>query len=333
MTIWCALGAEEILAGRNLPKKVVAPSAGTVDLNHQVILKLLSSGTGFVFCGDLFILPKEQFEMNSFSYELKPEPLSIFIGHRGHTKRYDEILTPGIYRWHNHPSANMFAEYRRWATYAGNVVKQTFWEQQTVALDNVRALGLLQHHGTIGPTEILDLSYDVNIAKWFALNEWNQANQRYVPKTFNRHLDEDDMLNEASYIYSVVVRGLGGTRDPVPLKIREKEIRLMPWNLNPLWSTRPEAQRGFGVWGLGINDFDKFGAILSVLEARYHPYGAESGWDHIGGPTLRVDGHTYGALDDSSCLQDLLFPSEEPWLANALSIAKEGIAKLQKSAV
>lgn len=331
--IWCALGAEDILAGQKLPEKVVSPAGGRIDLNHEVILGLISSGTGFVFCGDLFLLPKDRYAMNSFTYELKPEPLDVFIGYRGHTRRYEEVLTPGVYRRSNRPSADTFAEYKRRAIYAGNVIKQTFWEQQAVALDDVRACGILQHHGTVGPTDILDLSYDLNVAKWFALNRWDRATRRYVPKTFGRHVNEDDMLDEASYIYAVIVRALGATKDPLPVKIKGLDVRLLPWNLNPLWSTRPAAQRGFGVWGLGVDDFDKFGAVLSVVEARYHPHGADTGWDHLGGPSFTVDGRTYDAIEDSSSLQDLLFPPEEPWLANALAVVKDGIAKLQRHAV
>ena len=177
--IWCALGAEDILAGQKLPGRVVSPVGVKIDLRQaawesapylQVILELISSGKGFVFCGDLFLLPTERYAMNSFSYDLTPEPLDVFIGYRGHMKRYAEILTPSVYRMRNSPSPGTFAKYKRRATYAGNVVRQTFWEQQAVALDNLRACGLLQHHGTVGPTDILDLSYDLDVAKWFALN-------------------------------------------------------------------------------------------------------------------------------------------------------------------
>lgn len=329
IAIWCALGAEHILAGHKLPVKVVSPVGGRIDLSHQIILGLISSGTAFAFCGDLFLLPKERPAMNCFVYELNPEPLDVFIGYRGHTRRYDEILSPGVYRRHNAPSPDAFARYKRRAIYAGNVVKQTFWEEQAVALDDVRACGILQHHETVGPTDILDLSYDLNVAKWFSLNRWDQATRRYVPKVFRRHANDDDMLDEASYIYTVIVRALGATKGPLPEKIRGLDVGLLPWNLNPLWSTRPEAQRGFGVWGLGVDDFDKFGAVLSVVEARYHPHGAEHGWDHLGGPLLTLYGTTYGALEDSSSLQDLLFPPEEPWLANALAVARVGIAQVQ----
>jgi hypothetical protein len=327
MMIWCPLGAEDVLSGRQLPHRVVSPVSGTININPQVILELVSSGSGFVFCGDLFLLPKEQYTMNSFTYEAEPEPLDIFVGYRGHTKRYDEILTPSIYRKYNNPSRESFVAYSRRAIYAGNVIKQAFWENETVALDNVRALGVLQHHGTIGRTDILDLSYEMNVAKWFALNEWDSERQRYKQKPFKHHSDDDEMLDEASYVYAVVVRALGGTSDPLPIQIHGQDVHLLPWNLNPLWSTRPQAQRGFGVWGLGLEDFDKFGAVLSVIEARYHPYGAETGWDHLGGPHLTLNGKTYHALDDSSSVQESLFPLEEPCLARAFAMAKEGIAK------
>ena len=326
--LWCPLGAEEVLSGKKLPGRVVSPVSETIDVNYNVILEIVSPGSGFVFCGDLFLLPKiQQYAMNSFTYELKPEPLDIFIGYRGHTRRYDEILTPGIYRKHTGPSPTAFANYKRRSIYAGNVIKQAFWENETVALDNVRAVGVLQHHGTIGRTDVLDLSYEMNVAKWFALNDWDSENQCYKQKTFSYYSDEEAMLDEASYIYAVVVRALGGTKGPLPVQIHGQNVHLLPWNLNPLWSTRPQAQRGFGVWGFGVDDFDKFGAVLSVVEARYHPFGAETGWDHLGGPYLTLDGKTYQAQEDSSPLQELLFPVEEPWLAGAFARTKDGIAR------
>lgn len=43
-----------------------------------------------------------------------------------------------------------------------------------------------------------DLSYNLNIAKWFALNRLDPATRRYPLEAFGPHASEDDLLDEAS---------------------------------------------------------------------------------------------------------------------------------------
>jgi hypothetical protein len=170
---WCALGAESILAGKTLPNRVIVPFEGTVELSIERVWALIASGRAFPFLNDLYLLPESNFAANSFQYELSHhEPLAVFIGYRGHSARYDEIITPGVLRRHRDPSRESFTNYKRRECVAANIVKEIFWERQRIALADIQARGILQHHGVIGATDILDLSYEINVAKWFALNQY-----------------------------------------------------------------------------------------------------------------------------------------------------------------
>ena len=63
----------------------------------------------------------------------------------------------------------------------------------------------MQHHYLIGPTDLLDLTFDANVAKWFALNEWT-GDGEYRPKQFVAVHSEEEALRSASRILMVVVR-------------------------------------------------------------------------------------------------------------------------------
>ena len=124
--------------------------------------------------------------MNSWQYHIiDRDPLGVFLGFRGHPRQYSEIITPGIYRAHNRLDENSARRYQRKARVASNVAKQAVFEQQNIVLTNVQARGLLQHYGIIGATDVLDLTFDVNVAKWFALNMWDQEGRRYCPRCFD----------------------------------------------------------------------------------------------------------------------------------------------------
>lgn len=272
LTAWCALGGEWIFRPPVPDKKHVLHVSPTVDparrdrivQSSREPLRLIADGEAFAFCDDLFVIPDESFVMNSYRHHVTGrEPLDLFLGFRGHTRQYPEIITPGIYRAHNHPNEESERRYKRKVRVASNVVKQAVFERENIVLTMVQARGVLQHYGIIGATDVLDLTYDVNVAKWFALNTWDRASGCYQPKRFIEKEDPDKAYDEYSLVYAVIVRAIGMQVTPEFAQdlanygrltfaagsggeLRENPVTLPPRNLSPLWSTRARRHQVLG---------------------------------------------------------------------------------------
>ena len=269
-----------------------------------------------------------------FQYDVdKMGKLPVFVGFRGHSREYEETLTPGLYREHNGLSRAKWEKWRQCARVAGNVLKQRFLENESKPLTEIETIGILQHHYVIGPTDLLDFSYDVNIAKWFALNE--HVHGVYRQKRFDS-ADRAADGRDASCVYTVAVRAIGIL--PLPeehahyatsgLTLTSWEdfgsmsppaAAVPPWNLAPLWSKYPQRQKGFGVRGIGPGDIDEYGSVLSVAEYLFHPLFHRTGWERIGGPEMVIDGQRFTFDQDSSHMAKFLFPEVPTWFKEAVS--------------
>ena len=342
---WRALGSKSVIEWVPTSPPIPthkAPSWGNVESSwlRRELPRLIQMGKAVPFCGQLFLLPDpECFVMNSFRYEVpKMAPLSIFVGYRGQPRKFPESITPGIHR-----SSNV-AHLRHWETRAricGNVLKQRFLEQENKPLTELEAIGVMQHHYIIGPTDVVDLTYDINVAKWFALNEF--VERGYVQKKFAKN-DRAQAIDEASRVYTVVVRSIPSLPlDEAASKVLTAGLTVSWWrdlatmessgparleeappsNLAPLWSDFPKQQSGFGLRGICESDTDPCGSILSVVEHAFHPICFPNGWDHIGGPELTIDGRQFSYEDDSSVMTDFLFPRKPNWLRDAAKEAKQ----------
>jgi FRG domain len=156
------------------------------------------------------------------------EDLSVFVGYRGHSRRYEEIVTPGIYRKHNAPCKELHETWIRKSRIACNVLKQRFFETHGKPLTDIEARGILQHHYVIGPTDMLDLSYDLGVAKWFALN--TLSNGRYSRRHFHETCDRQRAIDEAVFIYKVVVRAIGSIEVAgEAMRFLTPGVELKPW--------------------------------------------------------------------------------------------------------
>lgn len=337
LTAWCALGGEWIFDAPIPGKKhtIHVSSGCNLDRRANIAqrsrdpLQLIAAGEAFAFCDDLFIIPDESFVMNSYRHDFPDrDPLSLFLGFRGHPCQYPEIITPGVFRAHNKPNEDREQRYRRKVCIASNLVKQAIFERENKALTNVQARGVLQHYGIIGATDVLDLTYDVNVAKWFALNVWDQATGSYRQKRFVED-DLDKAYDEHSLVYTVVVRAIGMDVAPEFAEelanygrltfaawsggslAREASIMLPPRNLSPLWSPRAERQSGFGLLGIGPRDYDGWGSVLAIYEHAFHPIFSANGWDRIGGPVLSINGKNFNWDDDTSVLSGHVLPEDD----------------------
>lgn len=340
---WLPLGSEYFFRGEQPIAAYVPSMRPLADTRVEGLdaLRAVLRGNAFAFDKRFFVLPSSNYIMNSFVYHPDDmEGLSVFIGYRGHCRRFDEIITPGIYRKHNAPCRESHDTWKHKSRIACNVLKQRFLETQGRPLTDMEARGILQHHYIIGSTDMLDLSYDLNVAKWFALNTF--AKGRYCKKLFRETSDIRRATDETVFIYKVVVRAIGGVEvageakrfltPGVELKLWDDLIGLdhlpdctttAPFNLAPLWSTYPKRQRGFGLRGLMPGELDIFGSILSIREYPFHPLLYEKGWDEIGGPHFEINGCRYSFEDDSSHEQEYLMPEHESWFTKMMSEIRE----------
>lgn len=341
---WLPLGSEYFFRGES-PKSAHIPqhmSSTNFMMNGADALNLVLTGQAFPFADRFFALPTAQgFALNSFKYEIPDmENLGIFIGFRGHTKRYPEVLTPQLYRAHKSPSKDKHAIWMKKSRIASNVLKQRFLEKESKPLTDLEAIGILQHHYVIGATDMLDLSFDVNVAKWFSLNVFADGDCK--PKEFHETLDPIEARKEASCVYAVGVRPIGSISiageaarfltPGIKLDLWEGITRTSfdsagvetpPYNLAPLWSIFPKRQRGFGLRGIFPGEFDKFGSVVSVTEHLFHPVFYPNGWDSIGGPELTINDQHFPWDADSSLAREFLMPDEPEWFRNASSEACE----------
>ena len=315
-----------------------------IDNVKDKVLDDVFCGRAFSFCGHIFLLPDwEDFIMNSFTYNLQRDVLKdidVFVGYRGSAARYAHLLTPGVFRKHD---ASGKAECDRWlrrSTIAGNILKQRFFEHENKPLTEIEAIGILQHHYIIGATDLLDLSFDVNIAKWFALHQRRPGTDGngvhcYMPKEFVAK-GREEAIREASVVLTVVVRAIGSIQlDGEYAKFFSRGLKfnwwdelgnigrpkpeVPPFNLAPLWSNYPKRQKGFGLRGMGAKDSDTFGSILTVKENLFHPKFFPDGWDDIGGAEIQINNKRFKYGEDASHLTEFLFPVIPEWFRKVCS--------------
>ncbi len=292
---------------------------------------LVRRGYAFPFCGRVFVLPDwEEFIMNSMQYHVDGmDRLAVFVGYRGTSKQYKEKLTPGLYRKHTGSSKSK----QTWvlqSRVAGNVLKQRFLENRNKPLTEIESIGILQHHAIIGPTDMLDFSHDLSVAKWFALNECH--NGTYRQKRFDDPNDDRAGVGNTSCVYIVAARVIPldvedakQTAHGVTFELWENfglqpmtpQAAVSAWNIAPIWSERPQRQRAFGLRGIGPGDVDMHGAVLSVTEHLFHPESHANGWDCIGGPEFTLNNQRFTFDENSSHLAEYLFPEKPKWLTDA----------------
>jgi hypothetical protein len=341
--MWCGHGGEWIFQPQSDGKRRRVHIPNSCDAKRRAMisnmliqrppLQLIAGGEAFSFCDSLFVIPEQSFELNSFRYHTPDrEPLIVFIGYRGHTRPYSEVVTPGIYRAQNQPNAASVSRYEDLARISENVVKQAFFERQNRILSKVQARGVLQHYGIIGATDVLDLTYDVNVAKWFASNVWDSDKRSYRTKTFVEHDDADKAYDECSIVYTVLARAIGTLVEEqlanelmafehttlVPWEghrlehvANDKLVQMPPQNLSPLVSPRAHLQSGFGLIGIGAQESDKWGSVLGIFEHCFHPTFAPEGWDRIGGASIVLGNTCYNWDEVTDHLQELTLPEDD----------------------
>jgi hypothetical protein len=209
---------------------------------------------------------------------------------------------------------DQYLEYKRMEGYACDLLREAYYRTRGDFLQHLQTQGILQHHKTIGDTDVLDLSWASEMAKVFALFELH--GETFSPKDWT----EDD---DYSCIYQIVVRVLGAGREPLPELLQGRSITLLPYNVYPLDMATESArrERGFGIWGLGPNDLDNYGMILNVTEWRFHPRTDPDGWRALGGPELI-------ALDEDESRRgdpQQILPPEPEWLDDLLADVRERV--------
>jgi hypothetical protein len=242
--LWASPRLPEIFHAKKLRRVILPEGAERLSVlnDWSDAVRLYISGDGFFFEEDFYLLPKKLFKFNIFNYK-RPgkEPLQVFVGYRGHSHSYSQVLTPSALRDTTGDYLPKYLEYKAREGYAGNLLREAYWRYGHRILQDLQAYGILQHHKAIGDTDILDLSYEPDVAKLFALSDLTPAGN-YVAKSWT---DVEDY----SCIYKVVVRVIGGTSEPIDLP-PYSPLNILPFNICPLSSATEVAARdcGFGVW-------------------------------------------------------------------------------------
>jgi hypothetical protein len=314
--IWCAPGAEIFFAEGKV-RRFVFPVSGereVIPKGFEQTLLLVLNGSAFVFDGDVFILPHGRFGSGVIRYERpNADPVTVFVGYRGHAYTYPTILSPSILRAETAgANTSRYLRYKEIEGYAGDLLRQGYFRYREDALQDLQVRGILQHHKVIGATDILDLTYDVERARAYALNSG----------------DSSGNCDDYAFIYQIVIRVLGGTRKPLPCTFRGRPVKLLPWNICPLSmvSELAEGDRGFGVSHLGPIDRDNYGMVLNVTTWRYHPRVALDGWSD-----LLIDRTTMGisavsAISQLETASPFMVPPEPMWLEDLLGDVKHRVA-------
>jgi FRG domain len=172
--IWAAPGVIEMFQEQK--KTVVISPEGekpTTPRNWNDVLRLYINGKAFVHERNIYLLPDREFALNSFNYE-RPngEPLTVFVGYRGHAHPYPLVITPSLLHGPAGADRSRYLHYKVREGYATNLLREAYWRHKRKVLQDLEACGILQHHKTIGPTDLLDLSYDLDVAKAFALSDY-----------------------------------------------------------------------------------------------------------------------------------------------------------------
>ena len=350
---WLALGSD--IFGQSQSKSIPVHGFKESDalkakarLDEQGLSSALIQGKAFAFCNQVFFLPDEkEFTLNSFRYEVPDmDPLSIFVGYRGQTRAYPENLSPGLFRNRNSPTAKSRKNWIRQSRIVGNILKQRFFENKNKPLTDIEAVGIMQHHCLLGPTDLLDLTYDINVAKWFALNE-RQQHGEYQAKRFKTASSKEEASRDASRIVLIAVRTIGSM--PIPKDVWDHlhtglsadlwegyaesetvaQFETRPINLAPLWSEYPRRQRGFGLRGIDPMDADPHGAVVAAWEYLYHPCYFPDGWDRFGGPELTLDGRKFARGERSANLSEYLFPDPPRWFTEVKAELGWALQKLR----
>jgi hypothetical protein len=283
---WAGPGMLEMFRNRKVGYVRVPEGEDVVPPNDWADLwRIYTSGEGFPYEGDFYMLPRTEYEQNTMTHHPPgKKPFSIFVGYRGQSHPYPNVLTPSAVR--GLPPGDPTSYLRAYMTcegYATDLLREAYFRLREQPLQDLQAIGILQHHKIIN-TSVLDLSYDLEVAKLFALVNLGEGNNVQVKSWRHEH--------DYSSVFKVIVRLLDRDGEPLELPAPYRgQLQLLPFNICPLSAVTDTAdrERGFGAWGFGENDLDKFGTVLNITEWRYHPTSNPNGWDGIGGvPDARL---------------------------------------------
>ena len=240
--------------------------------------------------------------------DLSDDDFLITVVYRGQSKRYPTVLTPTLFRNSvfrlTQSSSNGFSKLR---TYFRNATREYLYEKTGSIFSFAEAEAFLHHFGLMRTASVVDVTRDVNIAKWFALSRFKNTEESLPLRQIYKIKQFDDYYSEHSwsYVYKIIIC--------VPGKPKI-------WGLYDELSTiakRPKNQAGLCIHELYRDDLDPNGAVVSVSEHKYHPKFCPNGWDDINGPNLEFetdDGDiSCEATDLSNChsvINDFLFPEE-----------------------
>lgn len=181
-----------------------------------------------------FAPPKDKFEIvrnnKNKDFILLPTSLDRGVIYRGQGMYYEPCL-PTLYR-QPRTEEEIFIEYVRIAEFRLLLEQYGITKRFEQNHYNIDYVGLAQHYGL--NTSVLDFTSDVEIALFFAMCDYDKAEDKYKPKT--------DDKEYVGYIYAKLTRVSSDDRsDKDPFGTFSDEVRVI--GMQPF--KRPGAQRGF----------------------------------------------------------------------------------------
>lgn len=186
---------------------------------------LVKTTNGFKHIGDTSIG-----EGVSSLYEVQPDSIFnlehgnlIETYYRGSTHRYPFAIAASNYRPNNlifkafQKCQKEKGNWQKWYDaiekidqYLSNIITERVWKELGIFISKELSQALLHHFALSPLSEVLDVSCDVNVAKWFALAEWQPASenkshfwQEYQQKKFQTppYSTYQKMVEDSSAIY------------------------------------------------------------------------------------------------------------------------------------
>jgi hypothetical protein len=207
----------------------------------------------------------------------------IAIGYRGCSQVYKYPFQPGAFRRPTgDDQAKRFDQFKR---FVGNLVTELVWSVWRIALTVNEKESFLQHYYVLPRSYLVDITYDVNIAKAFACAK--QADR--------------------------------STHTPVLYKVALYNIDYYDWgaaNISELPIARPQIQRAISLLGLDPRMGDQAGVIVALTEHPFFFTHEGTSWNLFGGPKFRVGNREFTGpyLNESEYaeLNEMLYPGENP---------------------
>lgn len=208
-------------------------------------------------------------------------PLRLSVGYRGCSRIYDYPFRPSAFR--RFQTAEEAQGFDRLKKFVSNLIVEFLWCTSQTTINPHESESIIQHYKLLPWTYMVDVSYDVNIAKAFAASTQAEAAIR-TPALYK------------AVLYNMDYYDLGASM-----------IENLPFQ-------RPRLQKAISLIALNGLMEDPTGVIVALTEHPFYYTHSGTSWDALGGSGFKVGGRSFASPvlpeADYEELHDLLYPRE-----------------------